>query len=192
MEFLANETLSHVIDFLDGKSALIFSTTSRLNRGIVLSKLKVVRKRLVAENSEETDIFELDDVEKIQNSSPNASEEMGCLFNGKKIGVWRKEEKGQWGIFAKKIRSSWTDGVLNYVHIHCALGETISFPRGIEEGEYTTEFEGKTLACAFFVGCSFPKECGGKKYDVFEDKNGNKFRHCCEKHRGEMPKSLFA
>lgn len=211
MDSLANETLVYILGFLDAKEALMFSMTSTLHRDLLLANPKVVRDRIFHENSEHkeekwvTNIRGVSTVlrvrkeqrfsrEKFETGAPVdaiLSKEEGCFLKGKKNGIWKKEEYEDDSVFSSKTRSSWTEGELNYVHVEDICGEMFLLPRECKKGEMSVSFEGQVLACAFVKAPLLTKKCEGVEHDIFKCAKRRTYRHCCEKHRGEMPKSLF-
>lgn len=211
MDSLANETLVYILGFLDAKEALMFSATSTLHRVLVLSNPKVVRDRIVHENSEHkedkwvTDICGVSTVLRVRKEQRFLREksetgafvsvvlerEEGRLLKGKKNGIWKKEKYDDDVVFFSETRSSWTEGELDYVHVKDIYGEMFLLPRECKKGEMSVSFEGQVLACAFVKIPLLTKKCGGVEHDIFKCVKGRTYVHCCEKHRGEMPKSLF-
>lgn len=211
MDSLANETLVHIFGFLDAKEALMFSMTSSLHRELVLANPKVVRDRISHENSEHkeekwvTNIRGVSTVLRVRKEQRFSrekfgtgafvdailSKEEGCLLKGKKNGTWKTEKHEDDSVFSSETRSAWTDGKLDYVHVKDIYGEMFLLPRECKKGEMSVSFEGQVLACAFVKAPLLTKKCEGVEHGIFKCAKRRTYVHCCEKHQGEMPKSLF-
>lgn len=211
MDSLANETLVHIFGFLDAKEALMFSMTSSLHRELVLANPKVVRDRISHENNEHkeekwvTNVCGVSTVLRVRKEQRFSREkfgagafvdvilerEEGCFLKGKKNGIWKKEEYDDDVVFSRGTRSVWTEGELVYVHIKDIYGESILLPRGCKKGEMSVSFEGQVLACAFVKAPFLTKKCEGVEHGIFKCAKRRTYVHCCEKHQGEMPNSLF-
>ncbi|AHA46215.1 hypothetical protein ISTM_317 [Insectomime virus] len=212
MDSLANETLVHILGFLDAKDALMFAMTCSHNLFLVLKNPKVIQKRVTHKEDEfvdetmQTIVYGETKVSKTMYKEMlmrNAFESgfkkefrikyrtQGTLFKRKRIGIWKRQER-DWevGVPETRMNSAWTNGRLDYV---CTIGakDRILFPRECKKGEEEFVIEGKKLACVFTRNPWKTRECRGEKWFLFENKQGGKYSYCCKEHRGELPPSLF-